>query len=583
MDFVAPVDAIAFTLDEIADLKRDAERGACGDYTPELLGSILDEAGRFAREKLAPINQEGDKIGAQLNDGRVTLPTGWAEIYQEWIAAGWNGVDLPSEWGGMGLPTRIATAVMEIWTSANMSFAMGPVLTQGGVDALVLHASDELKQKYLSKLVSGEWAATMNLTEPQAGSDLGALRTRAVPQGDGTYRITGNKIFISWGEHEFTENIIHLVLARLPDAPAGTKGISLFVVPKFLVNEDGSLGARNDLICTGLEHKLGIHASPTCSMSFGEKGGAVGWLVGEENRGLNCMFTMMNKARLFTGLQGVAIGEIAYQAAQAYAQERKQGRAPGAASTLSSAIIEHPDVARNLATMRALNAATRAVSYVTAGAIDLAHASPDPTERKRADELAGLLTPICKAWCSEMGFDVTSIGVQVHGGMGYVEETGVAQYLRDARIPPIYEGTNGIQAIDLVMRKVLKPGSSVAHDMIAQFESLCARASENEAADVARAGKIGAQAVEALREATGWIFDNARNHERLLWSASPYLRLWGIVAANAYLVKGALAAADAVKAGDVRPVCKAALADARFFAENFGVLAAGQARIVMGT
>ena len=580
MDYVAPVEAITFALNEIADLQADAERGACGDYAAELLASILDEAGRFAREKLAPINQEGDKIGAQLKEGRVHLPAGWAEIYQEWIAAGWNGVDLPAEWGGMGLPTRIATAAMEIWTSANMSFAMGPVLTQGGVDALVLHASQELKEKYLPKLVSGEWAATMNLTEPQAGSDLGSLRTRAVRQADGTYRITGNKIFISWGEHEFTDNIIHLVLARLPDAPAGTKGISLFLVPKFLVNEDGSLGPRNDLICTVLEHKLGIHASPTCSMSFGEKGGAIGWLVGEENRGLNCMFTMMNKARLFTGLQGVAIGEIAFQAAHSYAQERKQGRAPGA--TGSSSIIEHPDVARQLATMRALNAATRAVCYVAASAIDLAHSSPDEKERRKADDLAGLLTPITKAWCSEMGFDVTSIGVQVHGGMGYVEETGVAQYLRDARIPPIYEGTNGIQAIDLVMRKVLRPGSTIARDVLQEFEALCAQAASHSSADVARAGKIGGEAVEALRVATDWVFAHAGDQHKLLWSASPYLRLWGIAAANAYLVKGALAAAKAREAGDTRPVLAAAIADARFFAENFGLLAAGQARIVTG-
>ncbi len=580
MDYVAPVDAISFVLNEIADLRLDCERGACGDYTDDMLASILDEAGRFARDKLAPINHEGDKIGAQLKDGRVALPDGWAQIYQEWIAAGWNGVDLPSEWGGMGLPTRIANAAMEIWTSANMSFAMGPVLTQGGVDALVLHASQELKETYLPKLVSGEWAATMNLTEPQAGSDLGALRTRAVRQADGTYRITGNKIYISWGEHEFTPNIIHLVLARLPDAPPGTKGISLFLVPKFLVNQDGSLGVRNDLVCTGLEHKLGIHASPTCSMSFGEKGGAIGWLIGEENHGLACMFTMMNKARLFTGLQGVAIGEIAHQAAHAYALERKQGRALGAQG--SSSIIEHPDVARQLATMRALNAATRAVCYTAAAAIDLAHSAPDEGERRKADDRAGLLTPITKAWCSEMGFDVTSIGVQVHGGMGYVEETGVAQYLRDARIPPIYEGTNGIQAIDLVMRKVLRPGSTIARDVIAEFAALCQRGVDSDHTDVKRAAQIGAEAVEALSRATDWVFVNARNQQSLLWSASPYLRLWGIATANALLVKGALVAASAVQSGESRPVLQAAISDARFFADNFGILAKGQARIVTG-
>ena len=577
MTYAAPVDAIAFTLNAIAGLEADAERGAAGDFTPDMLASILEEAGRFASTRLAPRNHEGDKIGARLQDGAVTLPEGWSAIYREWAEAGWNGVDLPADWGGMGLPTRLATAAMEIWTSANMAFSLGPVLTQGAVDALVLHASQPLQETYVPKLVSGEWSATMNLTEPQAGSDLGALRTRAVRQEDGTYRITGNKIFISWGEHDFTDNIIHLVLARLPDAPPGTKGISLFVVPKFLVNADGSLGARNDLLCTGLEHKLGIHASPTCSMSFGENGGAIGWLVGEENRGLNCMFTMMNKARLFTGLQGVAIAERACQMALAFAQERKQGRGPGAAAGQSSPIIAHADVQRNLATMRALTAAGRAIAYSAARAIDLAHSAPDAEERRRCDELAGLLTPITKSWCSDMGFQVASIGVQVHGGMGYVEETGAAQLLRDARIPPIYEGTNGIQAIDLLLRKVLRPGSAAAEAAMADFASIGAQASASADADVAAAGAIVCEACEALKGATNWLAARQSEQEALLWSATPYLQLWAVTAGAAYLTKGALAA-TAAKAE--AKAASAAIADARFFAETVAVQAGAYARMV---
>ncbi len=581
MSYVAPVESIAFTLNEIAGLRFDAARGAAGEYAPDMLASILDEAGRFASMRLAPRNHEGDKIGARLNDGAVSLPDGWAGLYREWAQAGWNGVDLPAVWGGMGLPTRLATAVMEIWTSANMSFSLGPVLTQGAVDALVLHATQDLQRTYVPKLVSGEWSATMNLTEPQAGSDLGALRTKAVRQDDGTYRITGNKIFISWGEHDFTENIIHLVLARLPDAPVGTKGISLFVVPKFLVNEDGTLGARNDLLCTGLEHKLGIHASPTCSMSFGETGGAVGWLVGEENRGLNCMFTMMNKARLFTGLQGVAVAERAYQMAHAFAQQRKQGRGPGMPAGQSSPIIVHPDVRRNLATMRALTAAGRAIAYSAARAIDLAHAAPEAQERRRNDELAGLLTPITKAWCSDMGFHVASIGVQVHGGMGYVEETGAAQLLRDARIPPIYEGTNGIQAIDLLLRKVLRPGSEVAQDTLLGFAEIGKDALTNVEPDVVAAGEILVEACGALEAATEWLAARQVDQEALLWAATPYLQLWAVTAGCAYLTQGAQSAVQLRQAGGAESTCVVAIADARHFAETIAIQAQSLARTVI--
>jgi acyl-CoA dehydrogenase len=573
MTYMAPVEAIAFTLNEIAGLAEDVARGAAGDYTPDILASILEEAGRFASERLAPTNLVGDRIGVRLESGAVRLPDGWPEIYREWAAAGWNGVDLPAQRGGMGLPTRLATALMEIWTSANMSFAMGPVLTQGAADALLLHASRELQDIYVEKLISGDWSATMALTEPQAGSDLGALRTRAIPVGDGRYRISGNKIFISWGEHDFTDNIIHLVLARLPDAPTGTKGISLFVVPKFLVNPDGSLGARNDVRCVGLEHKLGIHASPTCSMIFGDDGGAVGWLVGEANRGLACMFTMMNKARLFTGLQGVALGELAYQKALVYAQDRRQGRAAHLLSTGKSPIIAHPDVRRNLATMRASVAAMRAIAYVAARAIDLAHASPEVGERQHNEDLAGLLTPVMKAWCSDTGFATASIGIQVHGGVGYVEETGAAQILRDARIPPIYEGTNGIQGIDLVLRKVLRPGSTIAHGTIAAFADIGKRAAVCSHLDVAEAGRLVIAAVAELRAATDWMFAQPKGSEALLFAATPYLNLWGVTAGATYLAKGAIAAHTAQGCGDHRGVLEMAIEDALFFAQNFGVMA----------
>ena len=444
---------------------------------------------------------------------------------------------------------------------------------QGAVDALMLHASREIQDIYVAKLVSGEWSATMNLTESQAGSDLGALRTRAVPLGDGRYSLTGSKIYISWGEHDFTENIIHLVLARLPDAPAGTRGISLFVVPKFLVNADGSLGKRNDVFCTGVEHKMGIHASPTCSMSFGQKGGAIGWLVGEENRGLACMFTMMNKARLFTGLQGVALGELAYQKSLAYACERRQGRRIGARSTDPCPIIEHPDVQRNLATMRAANAAMRAITYVAAQAIDLVHADPDLEERRRNDELAGLLTPITKAWCTDTGFSVASIGVQIHGGMGYVEETGIAQVLRDARIPPIYEGTNGIQGIDLIFRKVLRPGSNIARETISGLASLANQAAASENTDVAEAGRLVLDAVLELGAATDWVFAHVADQNRLLAGATPYLNLWGVTVGAALLVKGALRAVATNDANPSPTVLTEAVENALYFAQTFSVMA----------
>jgi acyl-CoA dehydrogenase len=576
MDYAAPVDAIRFSLDTAGDLAEDIRTGRAGDLSQDMLSAILDEAARFAASELAPQNRAGDKVGARFDAGCVTLPSGWLAIYKAWSDAGWNGVDLPAEWGGMGLPTRVAVATMEMWTSANMAFALGPVLTQGAADALVLHGSDDLKARYLPKLVSGEWTATMNLTEPQAGSDLGLLRTRAEPRADGTYRLTGNKIFITYGEHDLTDNIIHLVLAKLPDAPPGTKGISLFLVPKILPD-----GTRNDLICTGVEHKLGIHASPTCSMAFGEKGGAIGWLVGEENRGLACMFTMMNKARLFTGLQGVAIAERAYQQALAFARTRKQGRATGLSLAGPSLIIEHPDVRRNLMMMRSMTAAARAIAHRAAKAIDDAHGSRDREAARKADEIAGLLTPVVKAYCSDIGCEVTSIGIQIHGGMGYVEETGAAQHFRDARITPIYEGTNGIQAIDLVMRKVLRPGSTVVEQAIADFRRWGQAAAQAGVADFGDLGTITVEAAEALEEATEWLRATQADHDRLLGAASPYLRLFGQAVGVACLAQAALAAALQKKEGGTAAVLSDAIADARFYAENIAAGSGSLARTIM--
>src|SRR5207248_6481556 len=426
------------------------------------------------------------------------------QAYRAWSQAGWNALAAPAQWGGQDLPQAVNAACTEMWNSAAMAFGLGPLLTMAGVDALIAHGSDELKRAYLPKLVSGEWMGTMQLTEPQAGSDVGALRTRAERTGDGSYRIAGQKIFITYGEHDLTENIIHFVLARLPDAPPGTKGISLFLVPKFLLNGDGSLGRRNDARAHSIEHKLGIHASPTCTMVYGDAGGATGFLIGEENQGMACMFTMMNEARLLVGLQGVAIAERATQQALAYARERKQGRASGARSG-SSPIIAHPDVKRMLLTMRALTRAARAICYATAVAIDRAKRAADEAARTAAGERASLLTPVAKAFSTDIGIEVASLGVQVHGGMGYVEETGAAQHLRDARIASIYEGTNGIQAIDLVTRKLPLSGGAAVKSYLGDLRrTVAAVKAVNDPALGATGIRLG-EAVESLERATAWM------------------------------------------------------------------------------
>jgi alkylation response protein AidB-like acyl-CoA dehydrogenase len=579
MAYRAPVEDIIFTLKHAAGFASAQADGLYGDLGDDDLAAVLGEAGRFATEVLAPLNAPGDRHGTPFRDGEVTTPPGWKEAYRDWAAAGWNSVSGPSEWGGQGLPRAVNAACIEMWHSASMAFGLGPMLTVAGVDALAAFGAEELKKTYLPRLVSGEWMGTMELTEPQAGSDVGALRTRAERAGDGTYRISGSKIFITYGEHDFTDNIIHFVLARIAGGPEGTRGLSLFVVPKFLVNPDGSLGARNDLRANRIEHKLGIHASPTCHMVYGDNGNCVGYIVGEEHRGMQAMFTMMNEARLSVGLQGVAIAEAATQQAVAYAQERRQGRLFEGTSTESVPIIAHVDVRRMLLTMRALTRAARAVCFATAVALDRARLASDAAVRRAAHERAALLTPIAKAFSTDIGAEVASLGIQVHGGMGFIEETGAAQHYRDVRISQIYEGTNGIQALDLVTRKVPLSGGAVVRAYIDELRgSVDAVKAANDPAFGATGARL-AEATDSLSEATEWLLAVlATKPDAALAGATTYLRLFASAAGGCMLADEALAAArqeggdGAGKAGRV--------AIARFFAENLAVQAPALARVV---
>ena len=566
--YKAPVEDILFTLNHVAGLKPALAAGALGDLSDDLAEAILSEAGRLATEVVAPLGPIGDKQGARhLGDGVVTLPDGWADLYRQFIEGGWNSLTAPEEFGGQALPHMLNVATLEMWNSGSMGFALAPTLTMGAVDAVAKHGAPALKEKFLHKMVSGEWSGTMNLTEPHAGSDLGVMKSRAERAGDGTYRIFGQKIFITWGEHDATENIIHLVLARLPDAPAGTRGISLFLVPKFLVNDDGSLGARNDLFAHSIEHKLGIHGSPTCTMiygdgKFGAEKGAVGYLVGEENKGLACMFTMMNNARLAVGMQGVAIAEAATQKAIQYAKDRTQGKAPGSTAAGMSPIIEHPDVARMLVTMKALTQGSRAICFTCAHATDMSHHTEGEVAR-HWQERAALLTPIAKSFATDAGVDVASLGVQVHGGMGFIEETGAARYLRDARIAPIYEGTNGIQAIDLVARKLPLSGGDHVRGFIAELQAIADAVKASNRPDFGETAARLDAALADLSETTEWLLARqaAGEVETALSGATPYQRLFGLVLTGCYLAKGALA-----EAGDGGQANRTALC--RFAAEN---------------
>ena len=569
----APVEEIAFTLKHVAGLDEARAAGALPGLPDDILDAVLAEAGRFATEEMGPRDRIGDREGVSLAGGAVTTAPGWKELYAAWASGGWSSIAAPEEFGGQGLPVLLSAATQEMWNGASMAFALCPMLTMGAVEALAKHGSEASRALYLPRLVSGEWTATMNLTEPQAGSDLGGLTTRAERRGDGAYRLFGQKIFITYGEHDLVENIVHLVLARLPDAPAGSKGISLFLVPKFLPDAGGGVGARNDVFCSGIEHKLGIHASPTCTMIYGDgrlgaEPGAIGWLVGEENRGLACMFTMMNNARLMVGIQGVGQAERALQLATAYAQERRQGRAPGGSGEGTSRIAAHPDVLRMLMTMRGLTGAARAICYACAIAGDLGARSADRAEaeggvdwRARAD----LLTPVAKAFATDIAFEVASLGVQVHGGMGYIEETGAAQVLRDSRISSIYEGTNGIQAIDLVTRKLPLAGGAHVRGYIAELRSVAEKARAENRPDFGRMGSCLGTALNDLTAATDHLLallEEGRSAEALA-GATPYLRLFGLAAGGAYLARSALAS---ISGSDPRSTLRIAVA--RFYAER---------------
>jgi len=573
MTYRVPVDDIVHALKSAAGLDDLIERNLLGGVDEDTIRAVIEEAGKFGAEVLEPLSAPGDRAGSKLVDGKVVTPPGWKEAYQQFAAGGWGALAAPEEWGGQNLPQVIATAAGEVWNSANLAFGLCPLLTFGAIDAIEAQGSDELKRLYLPKMVSGEWTGTMNLTEPHAGSDLSLLKSRAVKQADGSYRLFGTKIFITYGDHEMTDNIVHLVLARLPDAPPGTRGISLFLVPKRLVDKDGSLGAPNDVVCAGLEHKLGIHASPTAVMKFGEKGdGAVGYLVGEENRGLNVMFIMMNAARLAVGTQGVAVAERATQRAVAYAKERRQGRSTKGGGDGMAPIIEHADIRRSLMTMKALTQAARAICLVTAKETDVARRSGNAAERTAAAHRVALLTPVAKAFSTDIGCEVASIGVQVHGGMGFIEETGAAQIYRDARILPIYEGTNGIQAIDLVTRKLPLEGGKVVEGYILELGQTADEVRRSNRPEFGRMGERLAEAIAALAEATRWMGGALRqNPDAALAGAAPYLRLFGLASGGIYLAKGALAAARAGGGnGQTQPI-----AVARFFAENLATAAPG--------
>ena len=523
------------TLNDVAGLSSLMSSGVFGDLSDDVVAAVLEEAGKFAATEIAPMNSAGDRHGCVLDadTNAVSTAPGWQATYQKWCEAGWASLPCDEAHGGQGLPTMVSLAVQELWNTASNAYGIGTLLTQGAVEAIEAHGSDELKQLYLPKMVAGDWTGTMNLTEPQAGSDLSGVRSSAKALDDGSYAVTGTKIYITYGEHDLTENIVHLVLARLPDAPDGIRGISMFLVPKFLPDDGGNPGKRNDVKCIGLEHKLGIHGSPTCTMRFGDDGGAIGWLVGDEGRGLNCMFTMMNNARLHVGMQGVAIAERAYQQALAYAQERRQGRRKGDAQAML--IIEHPDVRRMLMDMKARTQAARSICFLAARAIDLSRAAASDEERADNADLAALLTPVAKAFSTDMGVEVASDGVQVHGGMGYIEETGAAQHLRDARITPIYEGTNGIQALDLVTRKISLRSGGTMSKLIAEMRETVSQLG-------ADADQL-AQALGSLETETGRISDwLANDDERAIAAATPFLRLFGLTLGGYGLARAALAA-----------------------------------------
>ena len=574
-EYQAPLRDMRFVLHELAGMESISALPGYGDCTPEVAEAVLEEAGRLATEVLSPLNRVGDTQPPRWNASAVTTPPGWKQAYEAFIGGGWNGLACATDIGGQGLPRVLAAAVAEIWNGANLAFSLCPLLTGGAIEAISLCGSDALKARYLPRMVSGEWTGTMNLTEPQAGSDLSAVRTRAVPQADGSYRIEGQKIFITYGEHDLSNNIVHLVLGRTPDAPEGVKGISLFVVPKFLINDDGSLGARNAVDCVSIEHKLGIHGSPTCVMAYN---GATGYLVGAENRGLEYMFVMMNDARFGVGIEGIGVAERAWQRALAYARERLQGTEAGARSAEKVAIARHPDVQRMLMLMKCQTEAMRALACVVGAAIDRAHHTEDATERARQQAFVDLMIPVVKGWSTETGIEVATLGVQVHGGMGYVEETGAAQHLRDARITTIYEGTTGIQANDLVGRKIARDLGATASAVIAEMRTLDAELLEG-GPQLDSIRRLLGEGIVALETGVRQVVAHyATVPRQALATAVPLLKLFGIVAGGWQMARAALAA---VRLHETDPAfMEAKLITARFYAEHVLVQAPGLAAIV---
>ena len=567
MSYTAPIKDMLFVLKELAGLDEVARLPGFEDAGIDTAQAVLEESAKLCGEVLAPLNVEGDRNPSSWKDGVVTATPGFKEAFRQFVEGGWQGVQHPSEYEGQGLPKLIATPCIEMLNASNLSFALCPLLTDGAIEALLTAGSEAQKQRYVPKLISGEWTGTMNLTEPQAGSDLALVRTRAEPQGDGTYRLFGTKIFITWGEHDMAENIVHLVLARTPDAPEGVKGISLFIVPKFMIREDGSLGERNDVHCVSIEHKLGIKASPTAVLQFGDHGGAIGYLIGEENRGLEYMFIMMNAARFAVGMQGVAVADRAYQKAVAYAKERVQSRPVDGSAKQAVTIAHHPDVRRMLATMRALTEGARALGYVAAAHCDIAHHHADERVRAEHQAIYEYLVPIVKGWSTEMSLDVTSLGVQVHGGMGFIEETGAAQYYRDARILPIYEGTTAIQANDLVGRKTLRDGGAVAQSLLREIdETVAALKSQNESAlqSIATQLEAGRRALAGVVE---FVVEQGKSDPNAVFAGSvPYLGLAGLVLGGWQMARAALIA-QAKRAQDPS-FYGAKVLTAQFFAEH---------------
>jgi alkylation response protein AidB-like acyl-CoA dehydrogenase len=571
-----------FVLNELANLHEISQLPGCEDATADTVEAVLEENAKFCGGVIAPLNHPSDKEPSFWHDGNVTTSKGFKEAFKGFVEAGWQGVQHPTEFGGHGLPKLVATPCIEMLHSSSLSFALVALLTDGAIEALLTAGSEEQKARYVEPLVTGKWTGTMNLTEPQAGSDLAAVRTRAVPQGDGTYKVFGTKIFITYGEHDMAENIIHLVLARTPDAPPGVKGISLFIVPKFLVNEDGSLGARNDAHCVSIEHKLGIKASPTAVLQFGDHGGATGYLVGEENRGLEYMFIMMNSARFGVGMQGVALAERAYQQAVAFAKERVQSR-DLAGSAGPVAIINHPDVRRMLMSMRAQTEAARALAYVGAGVSDIAQHHPDEATRKANMAVYEYLVPVIKGWSTEMSENVARDGVQVHGGMGFIEETGAAQHYRDAKILTIYEGTTAIQANDLVGRKTVRDGGAVAKAIIAQVRATEAQLAHVPGDDFAAMRRQLAAGSAALEQVVDFVVANARSDIKAVFSGSVlYLKLAGIVLGGWQMARAALVASKKLEAGEGDAAfLRAKITTARFFADHIVSQAGGLATAIV--